>query len=88
MKTLLGILVAPLRLSFGGAGLVCVTFGPWALHFLVGRGHWQWGYEEDWYDGPLPSWGCGPLFLLCGMDTWGWCYLCDDYKCVDRTRHG
>lgn len=36
----------------------------WYAHFFIRREHWVWGYEEDWYDGPLPSFGLGPLFLV------------------------
>lgn len=25
----------------------------------------QWGYSELWYDGPWPSFGFGPLLLVC-----------------------
>lgn len=28
----------------------------------------QWGYKEDWYDGPHHSFGLGPLLLIC----WSW----------------
>lgn len=61
---------------FGGsAGLIGVMGGKykcpggevverWALHIFVSRDTWQWGYREDWCDGPIPSFGLGPLFLL------------------------
>ena len=34
------------------------------LHLFVHRSHWLWGYDEMWYDGPHPTWGFGPFFLL------------------------
>lgn len=37
----------------------------YALHLGVAREFWQWGYIEEWYDGPIYSFGLGPLFLLC-----------------------
>ncbi len=71
------------------AGLICVGCGPWALHIFVWkRSHWTWGFEDGWYDGPLPSYGLGPLFLLAGMYPDGWCYFCDDDRCEDKMRHG
>lgn len=36
----------------------CLVF-----HILPKR--YQYGYEEDWYDGPWPSFGFGPLLLIC-----------------------
>lgn len=36
----------------------------WCLHLGVYRKYWTWGYESDWYDGPIDHWGLGPLFLL------------------------
>ncbi len=41
----------------------------WNFHFIVQRSHWQWGYVRDWYDGPLYSFGLGPLFLLAWVDN-------------------
>jgi len=49
------------------AGLVCVSWRGFALHALVQPRDWQFGYQESWYDGPLPSVGAGPLFLLTWM---------------------
>lgn len=86
--SLLGLLRSPVSVSFRMAGLVCLTVGPWNLHLFVKRSHWTWGYEEDWYDGPLPNYGLGPFALLCAIDPEGWCYFCDDFKCEDRMRHG
>lgn len=37
----------------------------YVIHFLVSREYWQWGYQKDWYDGPLPSFGLGPFALIC-----------------------
>jgi len=39
----------------------------WCIHIGLAREDWTWGYDEDYYDGPLPMFGCGPLFLV----TWG-----------------
>jgi len=55
---------------FNVAGAVCVCWRSWALHLFVGRNHWTWGHEEDWYDGPIDNWGFGPLFLLVRV-PWG-----------------
>lgn len=56
------------------AGLICFNFYKpgWtertgrelSIHIFVRRSHWVWGYVEDWYDGPLRSFGAGPLFLF------------------------
>lgn len=35
------------------------------VHLVVKPKHWQFGYKKDWYDGPLPSFGLGPLFIVC-----------------------
>ncbi len=48
-----------------GAGLLCLEWGSVpGRDFFVKRDSWQWGYEENWYDGPLPSFGLGPPRLL------------------------
>jgi len=47
------------------AGIICVAWRGFSLDLGVERRAWGWGYEEDWYDGPLPSIGLGPLFLFC-----------------------
>lgn len=86
--TILGLLRSPVTFHFKMAGLICVQVGPWALHLFVKKSCWVWGFEEDWYDGPLPNYGLGPLFLLAGMDPDGWCYFCDTDRCKDRMRHG
>ena len=41
----------------------------WGIHVGVMRVHRQWGYVADWYDGPLHSFGLGPLLLVC------WCVV-------------
>lgn len=38
------------------------------IHFWVHKDHRQWGYIEDWYDGPLLSFGLGRLILICWND--------------------
>jgi len=35
------------------------------IHFIVKKKQRQWGFEEEWYDGPLYSFGLGPLILIC-----------------------
>jgi hypothetical protein len=35
------------------------------IHFGVEKSHRQWGYKQDWYDGPIHSFGLGPLLLVC-----------------------
>jgi hypothetical protein len=61
------------RISFGWehAGLITIwSDSPdmwdtsWSFHFIPSHTHWVWGFEKDWYDGPLLSWGLGPLFLI------------------------
>jgi len=84
----IGLLTSPVNVGFNMAGLLCFMCGPWALHVAVRPSHWQWWYKEEWYDGPLPSWGFGPLFLLAGCDVSSWCYTCNTWGCVDRLRHG
>jgi len=49
------------------AGALAVSWRGFSLHFVVQRDCWVWGYDEDYYDGPLPSFGVGPVFLLCWM---------------------
>ena len=85
---LIGLLRSKVSLVSRMAGLICILCGPWALHVFVKRSCWTWGYEEDWYDGPLPSYGMGPLFLLTAIDPDGWCYFCNTDRCDDRMRHG
>jgi len=46
-------------------GLVCLDRWGWSLHLGVHPRDWQWGHADDgWYDGPILSWGLGPLALL------------------------
>ena len=35
-----------------------------ALHLLVRQQYRQWGLSADWYDGPLYSFGLGPILLV------------------------
>ncbi len=52
------------------AGLVCVVYRRYNLHFLVKPSCWQLGYHQDQYDGaPLHHLGFGPLALFC-WDLW------------------
>jgi hypothetical protein len=54
---------------FENPAAVSVTFAGVSVHVGVfRRWAWVWGYEEGWYDGPLPQVGAGPLFLVC----WIW----------------
>lgn len=39
------------------------TTETWAVHFFVRAGSREWGYHESWYDGPIRSFGLGPLLL-------------------------
>lgn len=49
-------------------GVVTVGWRGFTLHLGVWKSSgWVWGYEEDWWDGPLPMLGAGPLFLFCWM---------------------
>jgi len=88
---ILGLLRSPVKFEFplrNRAGLACVTVGPWHVYFFVWREHWAWGYEDDWYDGPLPNYGLGPFILACAMWPDSWCYFCNDHDCSDHMRHG
>ena len=38
------------------------------LHLFPRKGHRHWGYFEEWYDGPHPMFGIGPIALFC----WEW----------------
>lgn len=55
------------------AGLISFEWGPWCLHMFPKRRFWTWGYVDGWYDGPLPEWGLGPLFLFVGCWPDAWC---------------
>lgn len=46
------------------AGVFCLSWRGFSLHVGVRREYWVWGYKEDWYDGPLPAWGFGPLVMF------------------------
>ena len=62
-------------LSFGWKHAGLISFG-WVrggckstdIHLFPSFNYWRWGYEEDWYDGPLPSFGLGSLMLICWLD--------------------
>lgn len=56
-----------LRASFGWrhAGLISVWCDVCSVHLGVSRGCWQLGFRSDWYDGPRPSFGLGPIILVC-----------------------
>ncbi len=52
------------------AGLACVVYRRYNLHFIVLKPtHWLLGREETWHDGPIYSFGLGPLALVC-WDEW------------------
>lgn len=38
-----------------------------SIHLLPRKNHREWGFCEDWYDGPIYSFGLHGLLLLC----WG-----------------
>lgn len=50
------------------SGLICLWYRGWSLHLAVRGDDWMWGKEEFWYDGPMRSWGLGPVFLLAHYD--------------------
>lgn len=50
------------------AGLVSVSVGRWNVHLFPSRACWEWGHSTSWYDGPLHSWGAGPLLLVCWQE--------------------
>ena len=56
------------------AGLIAFWFDHgdfnYCFHFIVQKEHWIWGFEDDYYDGPIKLFGMGPLFLVCKM----WAY--------------
>lgn len=76
----IGLLRSAITVHFRAAGLICFTCGPWNLHICVPK--------KDRYDGPLPNYGLGPLFLLAAIDPDAWCYFCDTDRCEERMRHG
>lgn len=55
------------------AGLFTLAIDGWkngyCLHFFPKKGYREWGYSEDWYDGPYYSYGLGPFLLLCWMEN-------------------
>ncbi len=54
-----------------GAGLLTIWGGSdhqsINFHFFPEKEHRLWGYEEDYYDGPLFNIGLGPLLMVCGQ---------------------
>lgn len=49
-----------------GCGLFVVTIGKVVFHlFPKGSMNQFWGLQEDWYDGPLYSFGLGKFMLIC-----------------------
>lgn len=36
----------------------------WALHVFPNPEHRIWGMHEGWFDGPIKTFGLGPLFSL------------------------
>ncbi|HEY8096166.1 MAG TPA: hypothetical protein VIE65_08740 [Methylobacter sp.] len=65
------------NIEFGwknNAGLVCLwnadekQLSTFAIHFLVSPRFWLFGRQEEWFDGPLYSFGLGPLILINWME--------------------
>ena len=58
--------------SFGWehAGLISVwkdsesTSDHWVLHLFPSKQFWVWGRQDNYYDGPIIEYGCGPLFMF------------------------
>lgn len=48
-----------------GAGLLTVWSDTWAVHLLPSRRYWQWGYTPWEGDQSPPTFGLGPLILIC-----------------------
>jgi len=46
------------------AGLLSFDCFGAVVHLGVKRQHRQWGRDESWHDGPLYSFGIGPLILV------------------------
>ena len=47
------------------AGWRTLDIGMVSFHLFPVKGTRQWGWEEDWHDGPIYSIGVGPLFMVC-----------------------
>lgn len=47
------------------AGLMTIWTEKYAFHVFPSYKFWQFGKDEDWYDGPYYSLGLGPLLLVC-----------------------
>jgi hypothetical protein len=68
MNNLFTILMS-LQLHFRMAGLIVFSwktkYSYYHLHFIIANPSLrQWGRKEDWYDGPLISWGLGGIASL------------------------
>ena len=57
--------------SGDAAGLICFTWelkvGYLTVHLLMRPTFWKnstWIYKEDWYDGPIHTFGIGPLIQI------------------------
>lgn len=46
------------------AGWIALSWGEKCLHLYVQKHHRQWGYSEDWYDGPFYLFGLGRWLLF------------------------
>lgn len=53
------------------AGLICLTYKQWHLHFFIRKAHWFWGKEDEEYDCILTYYGLGPLLLLVRNNCYG-----------------
>ena len=53
------------------AGLFCFWFNIFSynltFHLFISKKHWIFGFEEDWYNGPIYHFGLGPICLFCIM---------------------
>ena len=51
------------------AGLICFWFNVFSynltFHFIVSKKHWIFGFEDDYYEGPIKLFGLGPICLFC-----------------------
>jgi hypothetical protein len=57
------------EVTFGwkDAGLMSIwnwSDEPWAIHFFPSREFYIWGTNSSWWDGPLKTFGLGPLFVM------------------------
>lgn len=58
---------AGLAIYLDMAGKLTLCWRGFSLHIGVRHEYRSWGYREDWWDGPLPSFGLGPFLLVCWM---------------------